>query len=291
MMAKLMTGAAPTAATMHQESGNGTDSRRVSASWAATNMAMTKQTLAGVYRVFEYEVTPGTNKGKIDQADASKITSKLDNSFGQIGLEYSQFLGRNHAKVEKDVEDFYKKVGIELKTLLMGAICANSLQFTKVDVVALKQFLFGVVAGMRAQRNKTPVDMKSTTNVSNVLAQFINKIRARHTLKTSIIHRKPGKPPNGAVAVVMTDTAKLDAVYVHIGVEDKVLRISATEFNKWLDHEGYNRGMFVKSLETDFGAKLINARMGAGTQYATPQEYLLEIDLKTTTHANFLDEA
>jgi len=48
--------------------------------------------------------------------------------------------------------------------------------------------------------------------------------------------------------------------------------------------------MFQKTLATELGAKEINGRMGAGTQYAIPNGRLIEIDLSKTTHANFLDE-
>jgi hypothetical protein len=266
-------------------------------------MAMTKQTLAGVYRVFEYEITPGGPKGKIDQADASKIVGKLDHSFGQIGMEYAEFLGKNHALVEQHVEDFYKKVGEEMRvvneerfwrvmvaTLLMGATYANALKFTQIDIKALKAFLISVVAGMRTQKSQTPVDMKSSLNIVAVLAQFANQMRSRHTLVTNVIHRRPGKPTNGMVKVV-ADASRMDATYIHIGQDDKVMRISSHHLAQWLEKEGFSRFMYQKSMVTELGAKEVTGRMGAGTQYAMPTERLIEIDLTKTPLLNFIDEA
>lgn len=266
-------------------------------------MAHTKDTLAGFYRVFEYEVPPWSAKGKIDQAVASKLHGQLDHHYGQIGLEYAKFLGTNHAKVQQQVEEFYKKIGQEMQfqieerfwrvmvtTLLMGATYSNSLGFTKIDLMGLKQFLFATVKGMRNLLNKSPVDMKKEINMSNVLAQFLNQMRARHTLRTNIIHRKPGKPPSGTVNTANTDLSKLDAIYVQVGVDDKCLRMSATQFGKWLEENGYSKFLYTRQLEKDFHARNVHARMGAGTNYAVPLEYLIEIDLTKTNYANFIDE-
>jgi hypothetical protein len=205
--------------------------------------------------------------------------------------------------VEQHVEDFYKKVGDEMRvvneerfwrvmvaTLLMGATYANSLKFTNIDVKALKAFLFNVVAGMRTQKSKTSVNMRDQLNISNVLAQFLNQMRARHTLVTNVIHRRPGKPLTGAV-VTKVDPSRLEATYVHIGVDDKMLRMSSHYFAQWPEKEGYSRLMYQKSLTTEFGAKEVVGRMGAGTQYAVPTERLIEIDLAKTPIANFIDEA
>lgn len=267
-------------------------------------MSGTKQTTAGLYRVFEYEVAPAKNrKGQVDQADASKLIGKLDNNYGVIGLEYAKFLGIHHAAVEKEVEAFYKQIGQEVKTeneerfwrvmlatLLMGAKYANALGFTAIDVPALKKFLIEVLGRMRSQLTVQPVDMKSQLNVSNALAQFVNAMRARHTLKTNIIHRGVGKPGAGAIKIV-DDASKLDTIYVHIGVDDRVLRISRTYFNKWLHEQGYSQTLFMKSLTDEFGAKSISARIGAGTQFAGGTEYIIEIPLAGTKYANFIDEA
>lgn len=266
-------------------------------------MSHTKDTLAGFYRVFEYEVPPWSNRGKIDQALASKIHGSLDHHYGQIGLEYAKFLGTNHAKVQQQVEHFYKQIGQEMQfqieerfwrvmvtALLMGATYSNTLGFTKIDMSVLKAFLFATVKNMRNLMYKSPVDMKKEINMSNVLAQFLNQMRSRHTLRTNIIHRKPGKPPSGVVNTTNTDLSKLDAIYVQIGVEDKCLRVSRTQFGKWLEDNGYSKFLYSRQLEKDFGAREVHARMGAGTNYAIPLEYLIEIDLTKTKYANFLDE-
>jgi hypothetical protein len=267
-------------------------------------VGQTKQTLAGFYRVFEYAVPSGKGgKGQINQADASQLVGKLDDNYGMVGLEYAKFLGKNHVVVEREVEAYYKAIGDEVKTdneerfwrvmiatLLMGAKYSNQLKFTTIDIPALKTFLIGVITDMRANIKAQPVDMDKADNVSNVLAQFLNAMRARHTLRTNVIHTKAGKPAKDAVKVI-SDASRLDTIYVHLGVDDKLLRMSSTFLSTWLAEHGYSRFLFTKSLEKTFGATTIKGRIGAGTLYAGATEYLLQIPLAGTTHANFIDEA
>lgn len=267
-------------------------------------MQQTKQTAAGVYRVFEYEVSPATSsKGQLDQADASVIISKLDDHYGHIGLEYARYLGSNHPTIEKDVADFYKAVGKEMKTtneerywrvmvacLLKGAEYANKLGFTAIDGLALKKFLFGVVNNLRGARNSQSTDMAVTFNISSMLAQFLNSQRARHTIRTNKIHRARGKPQTGAIKI-LNDVTRLDTITTHIGVEDKMLRISSHAFSAWLQENGYSRITMIKALEKDFYTRQTRGRIASGTDFAGADEYLLEMDLSGTPHANFLDEA
>ncbi|WP_454627673.1 DUF927 domain-containing protein [Bradyrhizobium cenepequi] len=267
-------------------------------------VGQTKQTLAGYYRVFEYAIASGKGgKGQINSTDATQLVGKIDDNYGVVGLEYAKFLGKNHKTIEKEVEAFDKAIGLELKleneerfwrvmltALLSGAKYANDLNFTTIDIPALKQFLVGVITEMRSNIKAQPVDMEKVDNVSNALAQFLGDKRARHTLRTNKIHTTAGKPPANTISVV-GDASRLDAIEVHLGVEDKLLRISSSRLTAWLMENGYSRHMFVKSLEKTFGAKMIKGRIGAGTQYAGAKEYILEISLTGTTHANFIDEA
>jgi hypothetical protein len=263
-----------------------------------------KQTLAGAYRVFEYAVPSGKGgKGQINSSDAAQIENKLFDNHGQVGLEYAKFLGKNVRTVEKEVEAFDKALGMELKleneerfwrvmvtTLLLGAKYANDLKFTTIDIPAMKSFLVGVIRGMQTDMVAQPVDMDKTDNVSNVLAQFLNAMRARHMLRTNKIHRSAGKPVKDSIKVI-SDASRLDTLYVHIGVDDKILRMSGTYLGTWLVEQGYSKHSFIKSLEKHFGAATIRARIGAGTQYSGALEYIFEINLANSPHANFIDEA
>jgi hypothetical protein len=274
---------------------------------AAHVAAHSQQSLAGLFRVFECEVQPPTGKGQIDPALADRIVGKLDDHYGMVGLEYAAYLGSNHQTIEQDVFEFNKAIGAELKmesderfwrvtitTLLKGAEYANALGFTEIDMEGLKGFLVATLQKMRSRTTSAPVDMSDKSNVSNVLAQFVNVMRARHTLRTNRIHTGVGRAPTqgaGAIKVLTAHTDRLDSIYVHIGVGDKKLRISKTYLNRWFRDNEYSAHIMMDALEKEFGAKTIKARIGAGTDFSVPLEYLLEIDLAGSPHVNFLDEA
>jgi hypothetical protein len=265
----------------------------------------TKQTAAGIYRVFEYEVPAATSSvGQIDQADFSRVVGRLEDNYGHIGLEYARYLGSNHASIEKDVEAFYKAIGNEINTLneerywrvmlaslLKGAEYSNKLGFTNIDGFALKKFLFKVIDDLRVERNDQPVDLNIALNVSNVLAQFLNTHRSRHTLRTNKIHVGRGKPAKGTIAIKTISPDRLEAIRIHVGEDDKMLRISKTYFGEWLGQNGYSPHAVMKAMTTEFGAISLQARMAGGTEYAGSSEYLMEIDLTKNNHTNFIDEA
>jgi hypothetical protein len=171
----------------------------------------------------------------------------------------------------------------------MGARYANMLGFTDIDEDELKQFMLRTLEGMREQIKAQPNDMANSTNVENVLAQYLNAMRARHTLWTDVMLIAKGRPAKDAVKVVR-DASKLEDVYVHIAVDSKIMRISSTHFSDWLKDKGYSRHMFTRALEKDFSSKNIVGRIGGGTQYAVASnEYLIEIHLAGTPLAAFLE--
>ncbi len=264
----------------------------------------TKQTAAGLYRVFEYEVTPPrNNKGQISTALADRIHGALDDNYGMVGLEYARYLGSNHATIEKDVFELNEALGKELNmaneerfwrvmivALLKGAEYANKMGFTQIDEKGLKAFLVNVLNKLRSDRARHPVDMSDSFNVSAILAQFLNAQRARHTIRTNKIHQGRGKPVAGSIKI-LTDLNRLDTIFVHVGVEDRTLRMSNTYLSDWLQEKGYSRHQTMAALEKELGAKQIRARIASGTDLAGAAEYLLEIDLTGTPYIDFISEA
>lgn len=264
----------------------------------------TKATTAGLYRVFEYTVTPPMRNGvgQIDPTVAQRTVARLHDNYGNIGEEYAAYLGGNHALVEKDMEALMSQIGAEvsmtaderfwialMSCVILGARYSNQLGFTDIDENRLKAFLYITLRDMRKERNSQPVDMRNSANIANVMGRFLNEARSRYTLQTNIIHRGRGKPAAGSVTY-SGDTTRLEAIHVHIGVDDRVLRVSQSYLGDWLADNGYPRHVVMRALQDEMKATTISARLGAGTPFATPSVYLLEIDLKGNPLMNFLDE-
>ena len=125
-------------------------------------------------------------------------------------------------------------------------------------------------------------------NVENILSQYLNAMRARHTLITNYIPETRGKPPKPITVVGATD--KLEAIYVQIGVENKVLRIDSTNFTDWTREKGYSRQIVTRCLDKEYGCKTVRGHIGGGTQYSSLANcYMLEIHLGGTPLAAIFD--
>lgn len=263
----------------------------------------TKATTAGIYRIFEYEIKEERGKWSVDPSDAQRIVSKLNNNYGQIGLEYAAFCGVNFPRLEQEVAILNRALNVETNTIaderfwlatitviLMGAKYANELGFTNINEERLKFFLLQTLESMRAIRGASHTDFKNSSNLSDVMAQFFSSMQAKHVLYTNICRTGVGRPTPGTVKPVRA-TDRLEGVSIRVGAQDKIIRISTAALSKWLLDAGYPKHVTVESLKDKYGAARIKGRIGSGTDFSGPQEWLLEIDLMQAKELNFIDEA
>lgn len=261
----------------------------------------TKMSTAGLFRIFEYKVTPGV-KGQIDPALAQRISAKLRANFGVVGLEYAKYLGANFEAIDKEVCDLEQEIGKQANTMqderfwrstitcvCMGARIANRLGYTKIDEKALREFMLKTLESMREQRRDTHVDMDKSINASTILAQFININRTHHTLVTNRLHVGAGRPAAGDI-VIKSDLSKVNGIYIHIGLEDKLMRISSYHLQEWLTSKGYQRKQLMDAMAKHYGLTKVIGRLASGTDLRCPKEYLLQIDLSLADDLNFIDE-
>jgi len=265
----------------------------------------TSTTTAGLYRIFEFAVKKAAvgATGQIDVSDATITLSKVNDNYGKVGLEYARWLGQNFDQVQKEVADISRSLSKEVDAnneerfwlatitcVVLGAVYANKLGVAQFDVIGIKNFLFDTLAKMRNEVHSQPVDMKNNEHVSNRLAQFFNAMRGRHTLVTNKIHVSKGKPSAGSIKV-LNDATKLDYIAIHVGHDDKLVRISSQYLGEWLREKGVNRQGFVAAMIDRFGARKVSGRIGSGTVLAGPTEYLFEIDISGNKELNFIDES
>lgn len=265
----------------------------------------TSTTTAGLYRIFEFSVKKAAagSTGQVDVSDATIILSRVNDNYGVIGLEYAKWLGQNFATVAKEVADISRALSKEVNAnneerfwlatitcVILGAAYANKLGYANFDVHGIKEFLFGVLSKMRGEITAQPVDMKNNEHVSNTLAMFFNAMRGRHTLITNKIHVSKGKPSAGSIKII-NDASKLDYIAIHVGNDDKLVRISSQYLGEWLREKGINRHGFVSAMIERFGATKVSGRVGSGTNLAGPTEYLFQIDIAGNKELNFIDEA
>lgn len=259
-------------------------------------------TTAGLYRLFEFEVSPKAKiEGDVDTGEAQRILGRLDDNYGVIGAEYAKWLGQNYSRIDAEVGELVKRLEKDwafrqderfwlctIACVVMGARYANELGFTTFDVDAIEAFMRQTLDNMRVHLVDTHIDLTNPTNVINVLSQFL-KAMNRHTIWTNKVPVGRGRPKAGAIKIVKMHQ-HLDGVQVHIGKEDKIVRISSTHLSYWLDkNTNVSRQILMGEFKKRFGAEKVIGRLGAGTDYAEATEHLIEIHAAGTPLAAFID--
>ena len=257
-------------------------------------------TTAGLHRLFEYVVDKPAQVTH-DIGSVQRLTGKLEDNYGHVGLLYSRFLGAHWARVEAEVAALQDSLYMEtsapqeermwiatITVLLKGAEYSNELGLTQIDVLGLRAFLMKVLQNMRAEVIKSPSDLNNDMSVSTILAEFLNSTRSRNTLLTNRIWIAKGKPPKGAVEII-SDRRMLGEIMVQIGRDDKLIRVSSTAFTKWMGERSYSRHTFMKRMEAEFGLKLVNGKMGGGTDMSCAMEYLIELDMNHPKLSSFVE--
>lgn len=257
-------------------------------------------TTAGLHRLFEYVVAKPQQVTQ-DVGAVQRLLGKLDENYGHAGLAYAKFLGAHHKRVEAEVaklqDSLYTEVNVKqeermwiatIAVVLKGAEYANELNLTDIDTVGLKTFMLEVLDRMRGEVDKSPSDLNNDMTVSTILAEFLNSTRSRNTLMTSRVHVGRGKPAKGAVQI-LNDVSKLGEIAVQIGRDDRMIRISSVFLTRWMGERNYSRHTFIKKLEAEFGVKVVNGKLGSGTEMACAMEYLVELDMNNPKLSTFLE--
>lgn len=257
-------------------------------------------TTAGLHRLFEYVVEKPAQVTH-DVGAVQRLLGKLDDNYGHAGLIYSKFLGVHWKRVEMEVatlqDELYSEVGAKqeermwistITVVLKGADYANELGLTNIDVPCLREFMLSVLHRMRGQVDESPSDLTNDMSVSSILAEFLNSTRSRNTLITNRIWVSRGKPTAGAIKI-LNDASKLGEIFVQIGREDKLIRISSTALTRWMGERGYSRHTFIKRLSEEFGLTKVNGKMGGGTDMACAMEHLVELDMNHPKLSAFVE--
>ena len=255
----------------------------------------TKTTTAGIYRVFEY-IVPVADDGapKLPAGLVARTVGDLNNNFGQAGLVYAAYLGKEWQSVQKMVADLQDSLIVKqqarnderfwianITCCVVGAMLANKLGLTKIDVRAMTAFLIETMNNMRGVVRSTPSDMRSGNSISTIMQAFFMHVRAKHMLlikRTPLTVRLRGRPRINNIEY-LGDITRLDGVYCQTAVEDKVMHISRRYFREWCVKEKYSPHVVTNALITQWGIKEMRGTLAVGTLFAGFAEDLIEIDL------------
>lgn len=255
---------------------------------AATNEFQTSP--AEFYRLFEWRVD-GTPFGA-GTGDIARLTASLELNYGQAGLIYARFLGENHEQVARDMKRIHNELSSKLRegggerfwfaacaSILCGAIYANRLGLTQIDLKALAKYIQDTINRLRAYSKESAPDVGSPHGVSAITNRYLVERRARGMLVTDWVLMGPGRPRK---LTIYNDTSKLESPVVQVGKKNRCMLISSADFRTWLRLNNISPSAVMEALQHHYKMKTVRAVMGKGTSYMSGRELLLEINIANT---------
>ena len=254
-------------------------------------------TAAGLVRLFEWHETKPV-KGALGQrrsGDVGRMIRALDDNYGEIGKQWSMFLGTNYDLCHQHVvnnshwfEDAVKNPDSDSQeerfwvalcaAIQSGAELANEHLGLNFDLTALRAFLVEKYMEQRKDAREDQAEGGSYDWTEGLLTAFI-KAYHRCTLRTtkgSIAKR--GLPP---VTEILTPFPEKNfPVHIHWILDPGILLISHRELNTWLKTQQSEARTMKLGLRNHFGAKFAKGTLGAGTTYKEPNEPLVIIQVE-----------
>jgi hypothetical protein len=239
---------------------------------------------AGMVRTFEIEMTEAPNSTK-SPAEITLLFESLGQNYGHAGRIYAQYLATHAQEVVKAVQDTFLKLtgdnmgpaerfwfGI-MAILLVGASVARKLDLADINLRSLHEFLMDNLDRLRGRTHTTTEE----NSLDEILANYLRD-RGNSTLYLDELPKFHGRPPVGYLPEIK-GSPKSGAAAVVVGITEKKARFSTRDFTDWLREKEIPFYGMVEQIEEKFATKRRRTTLGAGTSYAGPRVYTLDIDL------------
>jgi len=246
----------------------------------------------GVNRVLEYEVGPNDPTKLGNGTDAARALKALENNYGGMGLKYAQFLAKNVARIDADVQakchEIEKKVDITqqdrfwkagVAALICGATYANELG-CKLDVLAMEKFLYATFFKNRQRRDKEGQNNKDSAG--ELLAAYLKERMNTQTIWTDGLVDTQGRGAKGVTLLHGPPplSHSRDPVQVRWDVHSATLRFSRRDFRVWLATHANGAGpsIVMRGLTELFTVEEDKKRvLASGTTYNGLPEWVVTI--------------
>ena len=250
-----------------------------------------KSDAAGLYRIFEYEVSaketaaPGS---RVAEWEATYLQQQLEENFGRIGERYSWLLANAmHIKgmLRSTQEYLSKELEYEgqeqerfwfalVSTIILGAKLANELG-ASFNVEEIHQFLTKAYKAMRTKlAEESPVG-EEIQNTEHAVTEFFQEYGGNMLWSEDMIHN-PG--PNQRVKYINGPRDDSEPIYIQWVTAERLLRIQKGKFAAFLKEKNYTTAAVISGLRNHFGAHTNHrANLSAGTNYAGGNMRLITI--------------
>jgi len=237
----------------------------------------TDGTEAGGLRVFEIQVEEhGPLAPTFSDWQARQMLRELGVNYGVAGARYAEFIAKNKKTVltllnaQSDMLNRLNKFStkerfwaVTMATILTGARLANKLGLTKFNLTMMAMVLDEMLEQQRTTlKEESHTTLAAPDSVLSLLQEMMDDIRGKHLILTDMINYGTGRP--GLVELIDTDPAKLQNVWMQVGVKDKRIRIRCKSFNDWMRKHGKQPKQVRKMLEKYYMVSRTKSTIGAG---------------------------
>jgi len=253
---------------------------------------------AGMYRIFEFDVSPPVN-GLGILGDANQIKAALEQNYGHAGALFSEYLGKNATTMPTDLQATIEMVRQDVQasqaerfwvagiaTTILGSMIANKIGLTQFNIDANYRFLLATFQSLRRFVKTSDTELGTSAIAKKWLSDFINRNRSGMIITDTVasVGRGAIKPLNQA------DLNKGQRIVLQWAQNDRLLRVSKSALGHFLTlpEIGMQREPVFKSMDRELGAKRIRVSLAGGTSYGRAVEQVFELDLNHPALVDFL---
>jgi Domain of unknown function (DUF927) len=247
---------------------------------------------AHVYRMLELKGVNKPDMTKHSIAEVGQMVQALMYNYGCIGLEYAEFLGKNHANIQntlqKQMASLQKTLGysqeerfwgLAIASIILGAQIATGLGFAQFPVNEMYRYLVNGRHEIAANLVKTSGNFEIMATLLHTISTFVNAKLNRNMLIIDRTWNRPARPPVNYVKVLNEprQSANWGPHEVSLSGDPLVLRFFDTTLTAWCKQHDMPKASLVASMEHNLGAVLGKFTLGAGTPWSGGQAKAWEI--------------
>lgn len=218
---------------------------------------------AQIQRVFEFQVEKRLDTQK--HYDIDGLTNALDYNYGQIGLRYSQLLGSNVERIQKQMTAALARFSTEVNvrseerfrcavaaSVYVGASLGNVIG-CNFNLDEMWDFLKYEFINQRNKIDSSDVIAGTGTHAQNWLSNFLKTFTDNALWVDALPSRQPGRP-GPIVWLAGVNQLRPRPVHIRLSVSDRVIDISRTKFFEWLSFREASPDSVLNGLMRHFGA-------------------------------------
>jgi Domain of unknown function (DUF927) len=263
-----------------------------------------KGTDASWLRMFEMQ---GIIKPSGDDEFAANINllmTGLSLNYGNVGIAYAQFLGRNHKLIEQKLAGFQTTIANDLganvktqrfwvaamATVMLGAYLANVQGYCIFPLMAIRDYMYAEFRRMTQEMLDDPNDYGNEIALINSLSAFLNEKFPKNMVVLDKTWTQRCRAPKG-YAKILNDKpdGAWGTIEVQVSGDPMIIRISDTALGQWCGRTQRPKAALTAAMERRLSARRSTGILGSGSPRAGVAENIWVIQVNGSILADMVE--